>query len=171
MRTAGTQPIMLCYDRSDDSRRAIATAAQLVPGAAAVVLHVWRPVAGMAMAYAIVPAGAYDEAELRRAAERIAQEGAEIAREAGLSAEPRASEATLEPDWETILRAAEQHDARLIVLGARGMSGLRSLVLGSVSHGVAQHSHRPVLVVPPIAIRAALTARVDADAHASAAGD
>jgi nucleotide-binding universal stress UspA family protein len=28
---------------------------------------------------------------------------------------------------------------------------LKSIVLGSVSHGVAQHAHVPVLIVPPAA--------------------
>ena len=37
----------------------------------------------------------------------------------------------------------------IIVLGARGLSTFKSLVLGSVSHGVVQHAHRPVLIVPP----------------------
>ncbi len=35
------------------------------------------------------------------------------------------------------------------MLGTRGLSGFKSMVLGSVSHGVAQHAHVPVLVVPP----------------------
>ncbi len=37
----------------------------------------------------------------------------------------------------------------MIVIGARGLSTFKSFVLGSVSHGVAQHAHVPVLIVPP----------------------
>ena len=38
-------------------------------------------------------------------------------------------------------------DARVIAIGSRGHSGLKSALLGSVSHGVANHSTRPVLLV------------------------
>jgi nucleotide-binding universal stress UspA family protein len=37
----------------------------------------------------------------------------------------------------------------LVVMGTRGLSGVRSLVAGSVSHGVSTHAHVPVLIVPP----------------------
>jgi nucleotide-binding universal stress UspA family protein len=56
---------------------------------------------------------------------------------------------TLDGMWPTILEVADRDDARVIVLGARGLSTFKAIALGSVSHGVAQHSHRPVLVVPP----------------------
>ena len=39
--------------------------------------------------------------------------------------------------------------AAVIVLGSRGLTGVRELVEGSLSHEVAEHARRPVLVVPP----------------------
>lgn len=46
-----------------------------------------------------------------------------------------------------IVRVAEQVDANLIVMGTRGMSELRSLVLGGVANKVVHHAHCPVLLV------------------------
>jgi nucleotide-binding universal stress UspA family protein len=40
--------------------------------------------------------------------------------------------------------------AELIVLGSRGRSGIKSMVLGSVSYGVLHNSERPLLIVPPL---------------------
>ena len=34
------------------------------------------------------------------------------------------------------------------MLGSRGLTGIKSLLLGSVSHAVLQHADRPVLVIP-----------------------
>lgn len=46
-----------------------------------------------------------------------------------------------------LLDYAKENDADLIVMGSRGLSGIREFVLGSVSHNVVQHAHIPVLVV------------------------
>jgi len=46
-----------------------------------------------------------------------------------------------------IVEAAEAADAELIVLGSRGMSELKSLVLGGVANKVVQHATCPVLLV------------------------
>lgn len=36
----------------------------------------------------------------------------------------------------------------MIVLGTRGLGGVKSFLLGSVSHAVVQHADRPLLIVP-----------------------
>jgi nucleotide-binding universal stress UspA family protein len=46
-----------------------------------------------------------------------------------------------------ILEAAKNHRCDLIVMGARGLSNLQGLLLGSVSHRVIQHTTCPVLIV------------------------
>ena len=46
----------------------------------------------------------------------------------------------------TILDHAEEHQCDLIVMGSRGLSGIREF-LGSVSHFVVQQSPVPVLIV------------------------
>lgn len=48
-----------------------------------------------------------------------------------------------------IAESAINWDADLIVLGTRGRSKIRSLILGSVAQAVLHHAHCPVLVVPP----------------------
>ena len=77
---------------------------------------------------------------------RVADEGVRIAQEAGLRAEPIAVEAT-GPVWKTILEIADRHDAATIVMGSRGLTGLRSMLLGSVSSAVVHHADRPTLVI------------------------
>ena len=42
---------------------------------------------------------------------------------------------------------AERMDADLIVIGSRGLGGVTSALLGSVSRGVLKHANRPVLIV------------------------
>jgi nucleotide-binding universal stress UspA family protein len=49
---------------------------------------------------------------------------------------------------EKILEEAERIDAGLIVVGSHGHGKLHHLLLGSVSHGIVEHSPRPVVVVP-----------------------
>ena len=50
---------------------------------------------------------------------------------------------------QVILEAATQQDADLVVIGTRGLSGLRHLLLGSTAERVVQHAHCPVLTVHP----------------------
>ena len=155
MNVMPTRPILICYDGSAGARRAIECAGTLFPGRDAIVLHTWRPVAGITAAYAIVPAAAYGEGELSRAASKLAEEGVGLAKAAGLKPRAQIVEAAMDAVWHAILSVAEQDDVAVVVLGARGLSPLKSAVLGSISHAVAQHAHRPVLIVPPASVCAA----------------
>ena len=44
---------------------------------------------------------------------------------------------------------AEELGADLIVMGCRGLGGVRRALMGSVSDSVVRHAHCPVLVVRP----------------------
>ena len=44
--------------------------------------------------------------------------------------------------------AAVEHDCDLIVVGRRGHGGFAELLLGSVPHALAHHSHRSLVIVP-----------------------
>jgi nucleotide-binding universal stress UspA family protein len=146
--------ILIGYDGSPDAQAAIERAGELFKGQAATVLSVWEPFidvmarTGVGLAFT---AGANVE-EIDTASEQAArersEEGAEHAISAGLQAKPRtgARGVTIA---ESILDAAAEVDAEVIVLGTRGLTGLKSVVLGSVSHAVLMHSDRAVLVVPP----------------------
>lgn len=46
-----------------------------------------------------------------------------------------------------ILKAVREGEFNLIVIGARGLSTIKEILLGSVSHGVTIHAPCPVLVV------------------------
>ena len=48
---------------------------------------------------------------------------------------------------EEILKAAREGNFNLIVMGARGMSRIKEILMGSVSDGVTRHAPCPVLLV------------------------
>jgi nucleotide-binding universal stress UspA family protein len=149
-------PALLGYDGSDVAQRAIERAAELVGGGAAVVLTVWEPTAAFAGYDPLsgvsegMGRAAGLEAEMddigAQVAQRTAEQGAELAREHGFDATARTAEGKV---WRTIVDVADELDARAIIVGTRGHSGLQSLMIGSVANGVVHHSDRPVLVIPP----------------------
>jgi nucleotide-binding universal stress UspA family protein len=57
---------------------------------------------------------------------------------------------------EEIIKAASRFRADLIVMGSRGLSGVKRTVLGSVSNRVVCHAPCSVLVVRPIQTRSSL---------------
>jgi nucleotide-binding universal stress UspA family protein len=141
--------VLLCYDGSDAATDAVAYAAALLPGARALVVSVWKPVAeeGLAPAAKPPPSDAADvNADSREAALALARLGARQATAAGLDAEPVAAE-VLGRTWEGIELVAEEHDAQLIVCGT-GRAGVKSLLPGDLPGALVDHASVAVLVVP-----------------------
>lgn len=146
--------ILICYDGSDDARAAVEQAARLFPNQPATVLTVWEPfaevVARSTVGFGLVPsvpdAEQIDEAS-KKAAEQAATEGAELASSLGLTAEAR-SRSQASTTAQAILAEARDSGADAIVMGTRGLTGLKSLLLGSVSHDTIQHADRTVVVIP-----------------------
>ena len=154
--------ILICYDGSSDAQCAIDRAGELLRGQPATVLTpLGRPRRGAGESRNGIGIGALDfeaiDAASERAARERAEEGVERAGRAGLIAEPRVRERGV-TIWGTILEQAADVDASAIVLGSRGLTGLKSLLLGSVSHAVLQHADRPVIVVPSRELAAKRTA-------------
>jgi nucleotide-binding universal stress UspA family protein len=161
--------ILIGYDGSLDADNAIDRAGALFPGHRAIVLTVWEGFSTVVSRSASgFGASALDfeeiDASSRRKAHERAEDGAVRARGAGLRAEAR-EEQIGRASWQTILAFAEGEGAEAIVLGSRGRSGVRSALLGSVSHGVLQHADRPVIVVPSPAVADARAAALHRRGH------
>jgi len=142
------RPVLFCYDGSNEAHRAISAAAELLAPRRAVVLDV-GPLLTPEQSYAemfmpVIPDFPDDNA---KAAFVRAKVGAEQAQGAGFEAVAHAEVAT--PSWEGIVDYADEVGAAVIVIGSHGRHEGGELLHGSVSHKVAEHAHRPVLIVPP----------------------
>jgi nucleotide-binding universal stress UspA family protein len=141
-------PLILCYDGSAAAERAIRIAPVLVGrGRAARVLYAYKPTERSLGVAQGITGGRIDAPVLGEAdAHGIVDRGVAIAREAGFDAEAL----LLVADRRTaalVAEQAEELDAPGIVMGTRGLSGLKTAVLGSVAREVVNEYHRPVVIV------------------------
>jgi nucleotide-binding universal stress UspA family protein len=155
MTTASEGPVLFAYDGSEDAAAAIRRAGALLRGRRAVVLHVWDALSALMLHKSpdhltgtLREAADELDAEDRRQAGLIVNEGLEIARDAGFDPEPR-TERGKPKAWPTVLAVAESIDAAVVVMGSRGLGRVSSALLGSVSSGLLHHARGPVLIVPP----------------------
>jgi nucleotide-binding universal stress UspA family protein len=144
-------PLLLCYDGSADAGHAIERAGRLLGDRPALVVTAWHPIPALgSLAFAGATDSMVDFVQVNRSAAerggRVAEDGVRIAERAGLHAEPLAVPATGSV-WRTIVQVADDHDAAAIVMGSRGLTGLASMLLGSVSSAVVHHADRPTLVI------------------------
>jgi nucleotide-binding universal stress UspA family protein len=149
---AADGPLLLCYDGSADAVRAIKRAGTLFPGRSALVTTVWQePLTSLGrIGWLDETPSMPDLGEIDREATenagRVAAEGVRVAERAGLSAQPLVVRGQ-HPIWRTIVEVADRHDAAAIVMGSRGLTGLRSKLMGSVSNAVVNHAARPTLII------------------------
>lgn len=136
--------ILIAYDGSSISKKALQKALQIARDqhSELEVLHVYQIptfIAGEAM----VTAPASIELDFYNEAEAILEEAKHLIHSPeGVDFELKQGRPS-----ERILEYAAETGADLIVIGSRGLSGVREFVLGSVSHHVVQHSKVPVLVI------------------------
>ncbi|MFD4295225.1 universal stress protein [Rhodococcus sp. NPDC058505] len=148
--------MLIAYDGTENSRRAIEYAGRFLSAGRAIVITAWEPMVRQAarmsgLSGVMQPEWVPDEDTEDIAltdAKTVNAEGLDLARDAGLNAEGRTIEC-VSTVWTTIVEAADELDADIIVTGTRGTTGLKSLLQSSVADHVLRHSHRPVLVVPP----------------------
>jgi nucleotide-binding universal stress UspA family protein len=143
----GAGPVLFAYDGSEQAKAAIRAAAQqLVPGRDAIVLTVWEPLAAFSIG-APISAASEIEAGLETEARKTAGDGARLARAVGFGARPMVASGL--PVWRTLIEAADEHDAGIVVMGSHGRTGISLVLMGSVATAVARHAARPVLIVHP----------------------
>jgi nucleotide-binding universal stress UspA family protein len=148
--------VLIGYDGSEDAAAAIRCAGDLLAPRRAVVASVWDSLSSLLLRTDVDGlTGTMEEAARevdaadRERGESLARQGADLARDAGF--ESTSVAAVGEPKaWPALIDLAREHDAVAIVVGSRGLGGVKSAVLGSVSSGVLHRSHIPVLVVPPL---------------------
>jgi len=145
----GFGKILLAFDGSPDSLKAAKRASALATefGASLVIVHVYS-----------VPSFAYGgpgpmpmidfkplEDSARTKARDTLENGRKACEQEGVSGKAQLLEAT--SIVQAIVELAAKENVDLIVMGTRGMTGFKKLLVGSVSDGVVSHAHCAVLVV------------------------
>lgn len=134
--------ILYPTDDSEHAKKALDVARELAEkyGAEVVVLHAYPHV------FDALGTPDYERMLNRRIENgtRIVEPAAAALEEAGLAVKRELLEG---PVAEAILNVAKVRECDLIVMGARGLSNLEGLLVGSVSQKVVQHATCPVLVV------------------------
>jgi nucleotide-binding universal stress UspA family protein len=140
--------ILLATDGSEEARQAAQAAAELSKDTGsevhvAYVLPSPRELRGHHLYSREVMHSVLEQAE-GEARSFLEEQAKQIGASGGKVAETHLE--TGEPDKE-IVRLSEELGAGTIVIGSRGLGGLRRALMGSVSESVVKHAHCPVFVV------------------------
>lgn len=139
--------ILVPVDGSPASIRAVKLAIdqmKTVPGASLVVVNVQNlAVFGLAEGAGLMPI-AWIEQEEEKASTEALQEAVTACREAGVSYVIRSERGAIAA---TIDRVAREENATHIIMGSRGLGGVRGLLLGSVAMQLPHVADVPVTLV------------------------
>lgn len=149
---------LIAYDGSDPAQHGVTVAARLLSTRRVVVVTVWEErlalaaaPTGLGVGDAAAMPSVYD-AEIANAAqqhaERVAGEGAQLARTLGLDAEPLAI-GDIGGVGEAIMSVAHDRNPTVIVIGTRGLGGLLARLEGSTARYLLKHAKWPLLAVHP----------------------
>lgn len=138
--------IVVGVDGSEGAQRALEWAVDEASahGAKLTAVHAWSVVyAGGALPYAY-NASPIDASDFEKHATEVLDTAIAALPVHGVAIE---SHVVCGGAADALLKAAKGAD--LLVVGSRGRGGFSALLLGSVSHQVAQHAPCPVVVIPP----------------------
>jgi nucleotide-binding universal stress UspA family protein len=134
--------ILVPLDGSEQSIWALGKAVQIAKLAGGVItlIHVYS-----VSSFAITPNQVFEYVQsMRKYGESVLEDGKKKAEAEGVQAETLLVEGHV---VEEILKAAKEGNYKLIVIGAKGMSKLTELLMGSVSSSVTRLAPCPVLIV------------------------
>ena len=141
--------IVVGVDGSGHSERAVTWAVNeaRVHGDRVVLLHAWQYPNVAMTSYAGEPLPVFGHGDLEKLAARVLAHAA-------------AAATRLAPDVDVETRLIEDHpgralvdasaDARMLVVGSRGLGGFSGVLMGSVSSSCAHHAVCPVVIVPGV---------------------
>lgn len=141
--------ILVAVDGSDPSFNASTYAIDFAKrnGAELIVLYIVSP----------VPYSQFEYANIGRMKEIESMEMEKAQREVVDKVKQKATENNVSVKTEVLIKYtsvvkeiveyAEDNKVDMIVIGSRGVTGLKKILLGSVANGVVTYSHCPVLVV------------------------
>jgi nucleotide-binding universal stress UspA family protein len=152
------EKVLVPLDGSEHSERALETAIQIAKKfrSKTTLLHVYSVTAPAVIApepTTLTPAGfpvvtPEEVAKMVEAARmvgnRILKDGEQKAKSANVRVETVLREGNTVQE---IVALAKEGEFNLIVMGVRGISRIRELLMGSVSEGVIKNAHCPVIVV------------------------
>jgi len=145
---AGFGRIVVAFDGSNDAVKALGLACSLAAkfGSELTVVHIYSsPGVGFSAASGMpIPDYRSLEDAKRAASKEVLSKGLSLAAQTGTKAKGELIEAP--SVVEALVEFAADQKADLIVTGTRGMTGFRKLILGSVSSGLVNHAHCPVLI-------------------------
>ncbi|BAU97211.1 universal stress protein [Corynebacterium suranareeae] len=142
--------MLVAFDGSPESRRALEYAAQLLQPRKVEILTAWEPLHRQAArAMELSTLGVDPEDPAQSAALETCREGVELAQSLGLEARAHMVESAT-AIWSAIVDAADELRPDVIVTGTRGIAGWKSLWQSSTADSVLHHADVPVFVVPPL---------------------